>query len=330
MSNQMFKTCIIDGQEQYSFARSSKNGQAIETISQAFPEGLLSFLNLDMDELEPLFSAMTGQLRSWADTREKEYVKEFLRSLDTLAQQHIYFELFNMEWTSRIEQTQPADILRRQWRKCRVADMPKELRGMQQQIKDLFTHVLDYDRGHGSVTEKAAAYYRQMNGAAFLFRPLFRILNSEITIYWQGSYIRNQSAISSAIISRSASGTNFGCGYAGTAAGIFICPGVTQLCIATVQLMKKATHAGESRQFGHGQRKVKRMRHSVSIGESINGGSLGSRLDESNRMIFMRGAGWQKKRNLNAMPVQYPMKILQNGFAPHKDFKILLLFQLFY
>ena len=173
MSNQMFKTCIIDGQEQYSFARSSKNGQAIETISQAFPEGLLSFLNLDMDELEPLFSAMTGQLRSWADIGEKEYVKEFLRSLDTLAQQHIYFELFNMEWTSRIQETQPADILRRQWRKCRVADMPKELRGMQQQIKDLFTHVLDYDRGHGSVTEKAAAYYRQMNGAAFLFRPLF-------------------------------------------------------------------------------------------------------------------------------------------------------------
>lgn len=173
MSNQMFKTCIIDGQEQYSFARSSKNGQAIETISQAFPEGLLSFLNLDMDELEPLFSAMTGQLRSWADTEEKEYVKEFLRSLDTLAQQHIYFELFNIEWTSRIQETQPADILRRQWRKCRVADMPKELRGMQQQIKDLFTHVLDYDRGHGSVTEKAAEYYRQMNGAAFLFRPLF-------------------------------------------------------------------------------------------------------------------------------------------------------------
>lgn len=120
MSNQMFKTCIINGQEHYVFARTSESGHAIETKSQAFPEGLLSFLNLDTAEIEPLFPVMTGQLKSWADTGEKEYVKEFLRSLDALAQQHIYFELFSMEWASRIQQTQPADILWRQWRKCRV------------------------------------------------------------------------------------------------------------------------------------------------------------------------------------------------------------------
>lgn len=173
MSNQMFKMCIINGREQYAFARLSETSHTIETKSQAFPEGLLSFLNLDMAEIELLLSAMTGQLKSWADTGEKEYMKEFLRSMDALAQQHIYFELFNMEWASRIQQTQAANILRIQWRKCKVGDMPKELRDMQQQIKDLFTHVLDYDRGHESVMEKTAAYYRQMDGAAFPFRPQF-------------------------------------------------------------------------------------------------------------------------------------------------------------
>lgn len=173
MSNQMFKTCIINGQEHYAFAGTNENGHAIETKSQAFPEGLLSFLDLDIAEIEPLFSAMAEQLKFWADTGEKGYMEEFLHSLDALAQQHIYFELFSAEWAGCIQQTQPADILRRQWRKCKVGDMPKQFRDMQQQIKVLFTHVLDYDRGNGSAMEKAAAYYRQMDGSAFSFRPQF-------------------------------------------------------------------------------------------------------------------------------------------------------------
>ena len=51
--------------------------------------------------------------------------------------------------------------------------MPKVLKGIQHQAKELFVNALDYDRGNGTVLEKAVSYYKMMDGAAFSFRPQF-------------------------------------------------------------------------------------------------------------------------------------------------------------
>ena len=170
MQNIKFKTCIINGQERYAFSAIDESGLMTEMPAQMFPESLLSFLDFDLSRVSALFSAMNDCIISLSD---KKYLDEFLHILGTLAQQHIYFELFRLDWTGRIRQAQSADALKSQWRKCKVRYIPKVLKNIQHQVKELFTHVLDYDRGNGTALEKAVSYYKMKDGAAISFRPQF-------------------------------------------------------------------------------------------------------------------------------------------------------------
>ena len=170
MQSIKFKTCIINGQERYAFSAIDESGLMTEMPAQMFPESLLSFLDFDLSRVSALFSAMNDCIISLSD---KKYLDEFLHILGTLAQQHIYFELFRLDWTGRIRQAQSADALKSQWRKCKVRYIPKVLKNIQHQVKELFTHVLDYDRGNGTALEKAVSYYKMKDGAAISFRPQF-------------------------------------------------------------------------------------------------------------------------------------------------------------
>lgn len=170
MQSIKFKTCIINGQERFAFSAIDESGLMTEMPAQMFPESLLSFLDFDLSRVSALFSAMNDCIISLSD---KKYLDEFLHILGTLAQQHIYFELFRLDWTRRIRQAQSTDALKSQWRKCKVRYIPKVLKNIQHQVKELFTHVLDYDRGNGTALEKAVSYYKMKDGAAISFRPQF-------------------------------------------------------------------------------------------------------------------------------------------------------------
>ena len=156
MQSIKFKTCIINGQERYAFSAIDESSPMTEMPAQMFPESLLSFLDFDLSRVSALFSAMDGCIISLSD---KKYLDEF--------------ELFRLDWTGRIRQAQSADALKSQWRKCKVRNIPKVLKNIQHQVKELFTHVLDYDRGNGAALEKAVSYYKMKDGAAFSFRPQF-------------------------------------------------------------------------------------------------------------------------------------------------------------
>lgn len=173
MQNIKFKTCIINGQERYAFATIDETSQMTEMPAQMFPESLLSFMDIDMSRVSELLSAMNDCIISLPDIADKKYLGEFLHILEALAQQHIYFELFRLNWTGRIRQAQSANAVKSQWRKCKVRYMPQVLEDIQHQLKEIVTCVLDYDRGNGTVLEKAVSYYKMMDGAAFSFRPQF-------------------------------------------------------------------------------------------------------------------------------------------------------------
>lgn len=173
MQSSKFKTCIINGQEQYAFAQIVGGSPMMtELAAQMFPEALLSFVDLDMGNVSELILAMNTCVISVADIADKGYQGEFLRILEALAQQHIYFELFRLEWIDRIQQARSANILKRHWRNEKVRYLPKVLEDIQRQIKDMFKYVLDYDSGNGTALEKAASYYKKTDEPIFSFRPL--------------------------------------------------------------------------------------------------------------------------------------------------------------
>ena len=173
MQSTKFKTCIINGQEQYAFAQIVGGSPMMtEMAAQMFPEALLSFVDLDMGKVSELISAMNACVISVADIADKEYQDEFLRILEALARQHIYFELFRLEWIDRMQQARSANILKRHWRNEKVRYLPKALEDIQRQIRDMFKYVLDYDSGNGTALEKAASYYKKTDEPRFSFRPL--------------------------------------------------------------------------------------------------------------------------------------------------------------
>lgn len=165
----MFKTCMINGKERYALAPIDGDAPMTEVQAQMFPEALLSFVDLDMSRISALISALDRCMASLTDQNQDE----LFSVLETLAQQHIYFELFRLDWINRIREAQSPDVLKRYWRRCKVRNLPKSFEDTQHQVKDIFAYVLDYDRGNGTIPEKAVTYYKMMGGAAFSFRPQF-------------------------------------------------------------------------------------------------------------------------------------------------------------
>lgn len=172
MPNQIFKTCMINGQERYALAPIGGDIPMTEISAQMFPEALLSFVDLDMSRISALISSLDRCMASLTNLTNQNQ-DEIFHVLETLAQQHIYFELFRLDWGDRIREAQSADALKRQWRRCKVCKLLKSLEDTQHQVEDIFAYVLDHDRGNGTVPEKAASYYKLMGGTAFSFRPQF-------------------------------------------------------------------------------------------------------------------------------------------------------------
>ncbi len=162
-----FKTCIIDGMEQYSFIGAERDGQTEEIKTERFPESLLSFTDISMDTISPLLLEIDTLLKHLANKHSTRTADDILHILDDLAGRHVYFEIFRLEWAERIKQAQSVGPLRKLWQQ-RVRCMPEQLAVMQRQIKELFASVLDIDGERKPVSEKMAAY--ALTDSAFQFR----------------------------------------------------------------------------------------------------------------------------------------------------------------
>lgn len=166
MPDYKFKTCIIDGQEQYDIIAASHQDHLTDARSIRFPGSLLSFVDIEMSEITPLFSEIG--LKCLPEEQSTASVDKILRALDTLADHHIYFEVFRQEWTDRIGQCRPTGSLQKRWRR-ETQHMVKNLVELQSQIKDFFSQVLDIDGKGGSVPERMTAYAKMES--AFQFCP---------------------------------------------------------------------------------------------------------------------------------------------------------------
>jgi len=177
MLNQKFKTCIIDGQEQYIFVPAGRNNQPAEMKSVRFPGSLLSFIDIEMDTVAYSFS----KLNEWFNRLpNKKAVDEIMHILEALAEHHIYFGLLRLEWADKIEQSFSENPQRMLWQQ-EVQHIPETLLQTQNQVKDLIARVLDVDAESRSVPERMISY--GMSESAFQFQPQstrFELWNSTV------------------------------------------------------------------------------------------------------------------------------------------------------
>lgn len=104
MPNQIFKTCMINGQERYALAPIGGDIPMTEISAQMFPEALLSFVDLDMSRISALISSLDRCMASLTDLTNQNQ-DEIFHVLETLAQQHILAKPYVDIYQKHLERT---------------------------------------------------------------------------------------------------------------------------------------------------------------------------------------------------------------------------------
>ena len=174
---------VLDGSEHYRCTLQSGARKKLGSKSIRFPDSLLSFLYLEVDELEPSFRRIHDELWQLTLTHEERYVDSIFAELNRLAKWHVYFEEFSTDYKWRASHATllgdyTEDVLRAQI----AGAMPRAMRRIQKQVLDLIEHVLDIDGERKPVRKKLAAFYRARGGEAFRFAQLpirFELIDDE-------------------------------------------------------------------------------------------------------------------------------------------------------
>ena len=103
MLRYQFKTCITKGRELYAFVEEELNDRRMSTRSESFPESLLSFLYLDIEQMRPTFRRLSDGVRRVISEKSREESDRVYQLFCDLADAHVYFELLRLDWKLRLD-----------------------------------------------------------------------------------------------------------------------------------------------------------------------------------------------------------------------------------
>ena len=176
MLNYQFKTCITNGKELYAFVEEELNDHWMSTRNAVFPESLISFLYLDMEQMRPTLRRLSDGVRRVISEKSRVESDRVYQLFCDLANVHVYFELLRLEWKFRLDRARymgyefPQNFLQVEY----LDEMPDRLLTLQRQALDLLTQIWVKDTSEKSVDEKMTACYlaaEQAGKELFCFRP---------------------------------------------------------------------------------------------------------------------------------------------------------------
>jgi hypothetical protein len=176
MFRYQFKTCITNGRELYALVEEELNDRKMSTKSTAFPESLLSFLYLDVEQLRPIFRRLSDGVRKVISEKSGEESDQVYQLFCDLTDVHVYFELLRLDWKFRLDRVRymgyelPQNFLQVEY----LDEMPDRLLALQRQALELLTQIWATDTSEKSVNEKMTACYLEAEQAGkelFCFCP---------------------------------------------------------------------------------------------------------------------------------------------------------------
>ena len=176
MLNYQFKTCITNGKELYAFVEEELNDRWMSTRNAVFPESLISFLYLDMEQMRPTLRRLSDGVRRVIAEKNREESERVYQLFCDLSNAHVYFELLRLEWKLRLDRAWymgyefPQNFLQVEY----LDELPDRLLTLQRQALDLLTQIWVKDTSEKSVDEKMTACYlaaEQAGKELFCFRP---------------------------------------------------------------------------------------------------------------------------------------------------------------
>ena len=176
MLNYQFKTCITNGKELYAFVEEELNDRWMSTRNAVFPESLLSFLYLDMEQVRLAFRRLSDGVRRVIAEKNREESDRVYKLFCDLSNVHVYFGLLRLDWKFRLDRAWymgyefPQNFLQVEY----LDEMPDRLLALQQQALDLLTQIWITDTSEKTVDEKMTACYLEAEQAGkelFHFQP---------------------------------------------------------------------------------------------------------------------------------------------------------------
>lgn len=150
--------------------------QGVAGTEKALPylESLLSFLELDPEDWEPLIQQVAADLEQFLSTGDPVHTDHMMQLLDELSMRHIYFQLPYLQWFGR---KAAGTIEPRMAEELRL--LPAQLKAYRKQAQIFLEHILDIDQVGREVR-------KNMRGAYLFGSPrddsLFRFEPSPISL----------------------------------------------------------------------------------------------------------------------------------------------------
>lgn len=164
--------------EIFEYDAAGIQGCPAERRELPFLESLLSFQELDLDELIPVLRRICDYWDRFFETGDRQDATDAMAELGSFANRHIYFQLLYQSWydffsmlyqknsMERAAELLPIDELRR---------LPEQLVLWQKQVQRFFDGVLDVDKAGRSPQQQAYARYFHdalKDPELFQFRPI--------------------------------------------------------------------------------------------------------------------------------------------------------------
>ena len=139
----MFKMFFKDDGEFFEYDPLGMQGAAGTEKALPYLESLLSFLELDPADWEPLLQQATAGLEQFLSTGDPTYTDRMMQTLAELSAKHIYFQLLYLQWFAR---KATGKIESRMAEELRLRLLPAQLTAYRKQAQRFLERILDIDQ----------------------------------------------------------------------------------------------------------------------------------------------------------------------------------------
>ena len=166
----IYKMYFLEDGEFFEYDTFGGQGSTATQIALPYLESLLSFLEMDCTEWEPLIQQACEDLEQFLATKDAVYTDQMMQVLGELSEKHVYFKLLYLQWF---------------WRKasgCIEPEMAEEMRQLptqlslyQKQAQKFLENILDVDRVDRDVQKNVRTNYvfdQPRDAELFCFKPI--------------------------------------------------------------------------------------------------------------------------------------------------------------
>ena len=164
-----YKMHFLEDGEFFEYDTFGGQGSTAAQIALPYLESLLSFLEMDCAEWEPLIQQTCEDLKQFLATKDA-YTDQMMRALGKLSEKHVYFKLLYLQWFWRkasgsIEPGMAEEMLQ----------LPEQLSLCQKQAQKFVENILDVDRVDRDIQKNVRANYvfdQPRDADLFCFKPI--------------------------------------------------------------------------------------------------------------------------------------------------------------